>query len=298
MYLTSKIYGSLIGKKLHHPNCKINIKEFLNYFADYFYVFSKLKNFRIQFNHGFDDELIVVYQYYRVILFSTLLFILNNSDSTTEKVLEVNVQAEKDFTHNLNNNINSHNINDYKLKFEFRYHCEKPKINFNDMYLILYNRTKGMLKGREELRKIKFLDVGILVVYYIVNLIYDNDLISVSEGDNHYLAFTLKGKYAKGNLSGIKGMNLVSLETKKFKEPRSIIFTQYYDKILLKVYKITPPIAHNLVDIIRKLGEIGKEDIITTSGLPSIRSAERRITDDFDKKAYLETCNLIIYIIF
>jgi hypothetical protein len=239
MSLTLKVYSSIMSNRIHSPCDKLNMRELMNYFTDYFYTPGRMKNFKIESNisnyHLYEDDLLVYYPYVRVVLFNCLIFFINNcSETVKEKVLQVNLKYEKDAAEN-----------EYKLRFDMKYNEETPKISFNHLGMIITNNT-GYLKPSHEIEKMKLLDVGILTVYYIVNIVFGGDFVASSSQGVNKMSFFLKGKSYR--FYNKKPSN------KRHKEPKSI-FEQYYNKILSKVYGFNPPVK-NIEIVKRNLNQI------------------------------------------
>ena len=250
MNLTGRLYYSFINKKIFPSTERLKLKDFLKYFVDYFYIIAKLNNFKIIVQNLCDEEIIVSYYYFRTIIFNILLFILNNSNSQEEKVLEINVKNERNF---------ESKYEMYNFHFEIKYYDNKLKINYNNLREILsIDNSHKNIEIDKEISKIKCVDLGIVLTNYILNYVYDNNLILVSYGNNHSLGFFIKG-YLIMNSPMI--MSSSACLEMKFKEPRSRIFEQYHTKILHKVYKINPPVVSKVGSVKEKLAKIESKEL-------------------------------------
>jgi hypothetical protein len=237
LFLTLKTYDTIINKRLLTYNYKIVLPEFFNYLEDYLKIPCQLKNVKFLFiNNSIEDELVVCFQYFRVIVFNILLFILNNTYSETqERIIEVIFRSEKEFTGE-----------DYKIKFAIKYKDENIKINYNDVSKILATeQNKGCINCKVDAAKIKLLDLGLVTAYYILNHVFDNDLVMTSENSQHSISFFMIGKYQRNN----GGENYPNM---KFIKPNTRISEQYYLKILKKIYEYTPPAAEQVFVSLQK----------------------------------------------
>ena len=242
MNLTGQMYYSFINKKIFPSTERINLKNFLNYFFDYFFIVAKLNNFKLVIHNLCDSEIIVSYYYFRTIIFNILLFILNNSSSQEEKVLEINVKNERNFE-------SKHDM--YNFHFEIKYYDNKLKINYNNLRDILtVDNSHKNIEIDKEISKINCVDLGIVLTNHILNYVYDNNLIMVSYGNNHSLAFFIKGYLVTNSPMMIPSHSYPEM---KFKEPRSIIFEQYHMKILDKVYKVKTPVVTKAATVNNKV---------------------------------------------
>jgi len=190
---------------------------------------SRIKNFRFIFLFPVNEaEIIIFYPYIGALIFNIMQFILNNSnDVSEEKLVEVTIEVNKDkLTQNP------------KINFKINYIDKKCKINFNQLKYILPNRTKGLINFQELIAKAKIVDIGILLVYYLLNQIYDNELVMETDTkkDEHKISFFITALHIN------KITNCTNYSSFDFKEPNSRLFEQYYNKILLKIFNVGLPI--------------------------------------------------------
>jgi len=171
---------------------------------NYFYPISKIKNFKIELKSDLEGEVYAIYDYYRVIFFNVIIFILNNTrDSKKEKTLTISVKH-----HIFTENQGSY----YKAIFSFT--DESPYIPYN-----LLNEVLISIKNTElnsiSLEKYKLIDFGLLVSFYIANTVYNSEfnVITIPNTNNHMVV------------------------TKIFKKPKTPIEEIYYNKILSKLYR-------------------------------------------------------------
>jgi hypothetical protein len=251
--LTGQLYYSLINKKILPSTERIKLKEFLNYFVDYFYLISKVNNFKLVLKNLCDEEIIVSYFYFRTIIFNVFLFIINNSNSNDEKIIEINVKNERNFESTKQDLHNFH--------FEIKFYDSKLKTNYNAMREILsIENSHNHIEIDKDISKIKCIDLGMVLTNYILNYVYDNNLIMVSYGNNHSLAFYIKGDLNKSSFNRFptsdSGYPLMRL-----REPRTKIFEQYQDKILLKVYKLNPPVVPKVDGVREKLWKLETREL-------------------------------------
>jgi len=250
--LTVDLFYSLINKKVYPPSDQIKVKEFINYLIDLFYVISKVKNFKFIIKNLCDDEIIVCYLYYRTILFNLLLFIVNNSNSADEKIVEITLKNERNFESKQDM---------YNFLFEFKYYDNKAKINYNTVREILaIENSYNFINIYKDILKIKCLDLGLVLSNYILQYVYDNNLNLLSYGGNNTISFYLKGFLLKTSLNKIPLSN-VNYNVVKLKEPRPRLFEQYQTKILQKVYKLNPPVVANIDNIREKLWKLENREL-------------------------------------
>jgi hypothetical protein len=290
--LTLKAYNSLMNKRLHSYDYKISIKEMIEYFSDYFFIPLKVKNLKLVFhNYSNEDELVVNYTYFRTVLFNIILFIINNVNQEKEDTLKngydgyntnisnnsLNIQMNNYFSNSTNNllspqskvievNIRSEkeiSSEDYKVKFTIKYKDEKPKIEYSDINSLLNSKNKFLDMNFKNLHRIKVLDIGIVSIYHILNRVYENELLMTTENNIHTISFHLKGKFQKENpipVGSTKNITTILLNENypsfKFREPHMKVFEGYYNKILHKVYKISPPIVNKAIDAREKISNI------------------------------------------
>ena len=213
MYNTIRVYNALVYNRIYSPNHRISIPDYINYLRDYFYIHAKIKKFNIEFSNKVEDEVIVHYDYYRAIFFNLILFVLNNSmEENKEKYLKIkiyNPQLVKD--------------NDYIIKLDISYIDDKPKIRYNTLANLL--KSPCAVHSRQELKKAGLVDIGILVVHYIANMVYDNKLECTTDENNcHFINLTMKAT----KFTNEKNNHTVV----KFKQPKTKISTEHYNKIL------------------------------------------------------------------
>jgi len=204
---------------------------------NYFYPISKIKNFKIELKSDLVGEVYAIYDYYRVIFFNVIIFILNNTrDSKKEKTLTISVKH-----HIFTENQGSY----YKAIFSFT--DESPYVPYN-----LLNEVLQSLKNTElnsiTLEKYKLIDFGLLVSFYIANTFYNSEFTvnTLPNCHNHMIVVNILASNAKEtNQQGNMQLTQASMQntirsmvvTKVFKKPKTSIEEIYYNKILAKLYK-------------------------------------------------------------
>jgi len=204
---------------------------------NYFYPISKIKNFKIELKSDLEGEVYAIYDYYRVIFFNVIIFILNNTrDSKNEKTLTISVKH-----HIFTENQGSY----YKAIFSFV--DESPYIPYN-----LLNEVLQSLKNTElnsiTLEKYKLIDFGLLVSFYIANTVYNSEFTinTLPNSNNHMIVVNILASNTKeSNQQGNIQLSQASMQntirsmvvTKIFKKPKTAIEEIYYNQILAKLYK-------------------------------------------------------------
>lgn len=237
MYLTLNTFNCLRMSKMNKRLTNLNFEYFVNYMINYFYPISKIKNFKIELKSDLEGEVYAIYDYYRVIFFNVIIFILNNTrDSKKEKTLTISVKH-----HIFTENQGSY----YKAIFSFV--DESPYIPYN-----LLNEVLQSLKNTElnsiTLEKYKLIDFGLLVSFYIANTVYNSEFTinTLPNTDNHMIVVNILASNTKeSNQQGNIQLTQASMQntirsmvvTKVFKKPKTAIEEIYYNKILAKLYK-------------------------------------------------------------
>jgi hypothetical protein len=220
MYLTIKIFNSLLSKRIFTPKHKLNTIEFMNYIKDYFYIQGKVNNFHLFISNRTEEVLFVHYDYFRAIFFNVILFIINNTTNTKDKMLKIS----------LSNNHEYNISNEASIKVEITYTDDKPKIKYNLIQKLL--ETNSYVNSEKLLKKIDLIDLGLVTVNYLIMFVYDNKLeCRTDEYNTHYITFYLKGlkvPIEKEIYSPIK-----------LKLPKQNVAIKHYDNILKNVFKIT-----------------------------------------------------------
>lgn len=279
MNLTVQLYYAFINKKIFPPTEKIKIKEFLNYLIDYFYLISQVKNFKFVIKNLSNDEIIISYVYFRAILFNILLFILNNSNSNEEKIVEINIKNEKNFESKQDM---------FNFHFEIKYYDNKIKINYDTLRKILaIENLHNLIEIDKDIAKIKCIDLGMVLTNYIINYVYDNNLLLLSYGANHSISFYVKGYLHKSYYIKLASTG-INYSTIKLSEPRSRLFEQYQNKILQKLYKINPTAAVKIEGVREKLWKLENREMKRTF------SFNTKTPNDSDENQ--EICNLLFYL--
>jgi hypothetical protein len=245
--LSIELYYSIMKKSYNDAEHRVKLKDFINYFNEYFSFFaSKIKNFRFAFKNVPDDEIVINYYYLRALLFNVIHFILNNSNSEVElKWVDIIVSIDDSCNY----------------KFEITYTDEKVKIDYNKVADILSIKINS--DTRSELSKVKILDIGIVLVDYIVKYIYNGKLVLTSNNYLHKIQFTIIAEdiINDENYKFYEEWPLI-----KLKEPRTRIFDLYHSKILEKIYKINPTkfeVREKLDGVKEKLDKLKLEDTIS-----------------------------------
>lgn len=246
MYLTLNTFNCLRMSKINKRLTSLNFEYFVNYMINYFYPISKIKNFKIELESDLEGEVYAIYDYYRVIFFNVIIFILNNTrDSKNEKTLTISVKH-----HIFTENQGSY----YKAIFSFT--DESPYIPYNLLSEVL-NSLRNTELNSITLEKYKLIDFGLIVSFYIANTVYNSEfnINTLPNTHNHMIIVNILASNTKEsnmnvnnntNMQGNMQLSQISMQnntirsivaTKVFKKPKTIIEEAYYNKILQKLYK-------------------------------------------------------------
>jgi hypothetical protein len=270
--LTINTYRSLKMNKSIKKFAQFNLKNFVMYMLSYLYPIAKIKNFSFQFKCDIsDDEANCVYDYYRVIFFNVIMFILNNTkDTSKERSIMVELKHDK-FKENQGNL--------YLAIFKFT--DKDPIVKYNTISNILQNMKNMDLKNID-LEKNRTIDFGLLVVFYIVSVVYASDFKISSNGDVHYIyvIFTSVGSRenpanSSRNNQNNSGVFNKERNIKAFKRPKTNIEEIYYNRIVDKMWVKHKIEANKLTGSSRKLNA-GLKDGVTVSEF-NVGCAQRRV---------------------
>lgn len=290
MYLTLNTFQSLKMCKINKCQTNINFENFVNYMINYFYPISKIKNYKIEVKSDLEGEVYAIYDYYRVIFFNIIIFILNNSrDLSKEKTLTISVKH-----HIFTENQGSY----YKAIFSFK--DESPYIPYNLLNELL-NSLKNTEINKINLENYKMIDFGLLVSFYIANTVYNSEFMinTMPNTHNHMIIVNILASNTS-NAKDISHEEEVKLQepniqtnsvksniaSKIFKKPKTYIEETYYNKILLKMYKdntknksesfsLCQKTSNNVNDSNKKLKKKFTTESLTTVGLNSLNFANK-----------------------
>jgi hypothetical protein len=216
--------------KISKKVTQFHFKNFVSYIITYFYPLTKLKRFTIQLKTELDDEVLAIYEYYRVIFFNVILFIINNTDdNTNDKILQIIVKHDR-FTETGGSY--------YQAIFKFT--DDSPIINYTSLNDILRKFKNCELKNIDN-DKLKIFDIGIITSYYIVNSVYNSEFSILSNSPNQYIISLYI--YATGSretgantLVANNPSQIKNVAQKLFKRPKSYIEEVYYNRIVEKIF--------------------------------------------------------------
>ena len=182
-FLTINVYRSLKLNKNKRNISHFNIKNLFLYIIHNFFIPSKLNDFTIELEWKSKvKETCAIYEYYRVIIFNILNFIISNSKSDNKNkkiniILDINNFVEQDF----------------KFKVEFEIYDDKVNyISYEDMKRIL-ETTNIFNLNSDEIKKFELFDIGIFVAYNILQRVYNRDSTISTHQFGTKLSFFIKG---------------------------------------------------------------------------------------------------------
>jgi hypothetical protein len=237
MALTLSVYNTLRMNIVDRYQTSLHFKNFVTYLIQYFYPISKSKLFDIEFNADRDDEVFVIYDYYRVIFFNIIMFILNNSnDVSTIKNINISIKHQR-FIESYSQTSN--------YKATFKVVDPDPKISHSALNDLLTYLKNWDLKSID-INKFGIIDIGIITSFYIVSTVFESEftITSSAPGTYTFTAYILaSGKRDKetsvsaNSASSITQSRCKVISSKVFKPPKSTIEENYYKKIIEKFYK-------------------------------------------------------------
>ena len=229
----------------------VNLKTLVKYFDENFYIFSRMKNINIKSNIytndigiSIEDEIILHYEYLRVVLFNLYIFFLNNSmNKEIEKDLFINITLEK-YTEEKNEK----EFQDYDLAIKISVSIKDKhfKFDFCDLNNI-FSKYNFLNNLKNEINLIKLLDCGIVTTFFIPKVIYKTEFNLIKKENNNYLNLTIlamsKDLYNKNYFNK-------EILVKKFIEPKEEISEDYFVKILANNYNFSckPKKKQNKID--------------------------------------------------
>jgi hypothetical protein len=232
MYLTVNILNSLSVNIIHTKLTQFHFENLIRYFISYFSPLLKIKNLRIDLFSEIDGEINAIYDYYRVIFFNVILFIINNIETkTTEQVLQINVMHVR---------FSDEGSSFYEVTFNL--HDENPKIPYPLVDQILSTFMTTELRNTC-IEKYKIIDIGLVVSSMIVNIVYNSELKFTSVGSNqHKITFLIHNH--GGNSENISFH-------KNFTRKKFEVEEKYYNKITERVFKksYTPVKEHHETNV-------------------------------------------------
>jgi hypothetical protein len=216
---TLRILTSIRMKKIQKNLTNFHFESLIKYFISYLTPVLKQKNITIDFFSEIDGEISAIYDYYRVIFFNTILFIINNSSDYTdkEKILNLNVMHVR---------FSDEGSSFYEVSFLIS--DDNPKIPYSsiDAILTLYNKDE---QRRKFIEKYKIIDIGLLLSSLLVNVIYNSEFKISSVGNSHKISFLIHN-YGSGNEGNNYTVSDIGMKKIEFEE-------KYYSIIVDKLYK-------------------------------------------------------------
>jgi len=211
VFLTINVVMALRMNKILHKQTKIDFEDFIPHIVDYLYPIAKMKNFVFKLNL-IEEDIVVVYEYYRVIFFNTIFFILNNSQDNSEKKIEITLDHSRWTDHG----------NYYETSFTFN--DRSPIVKYESLPVLLKTLSSKEFK-HINLDQFKFID-GLIVASYLLSNIHNNEIEIETIGENKYkIHFCIFG----GAINNIEP----DCPSKLFTRSRSMIIEQlFYDRMV------------------------------------------------------------------
>jgi hypothetical protein len=184
-YLTVNVYRSLRLSKAQRNFTYFNLKNLFIYIIHTFYILSKLKDFTIEleWKNNNIEETFGIYDYYRVIIFNLLNFIINNSLSEN-KNKKINIIVD----------VVRFQQQDYIFKVEFEIYDDKVNyISYTDLKRIL-EVTDIFNLNQKEIEKFYLFDIGIFVAYNLLQKVYSGEFTISTHQFGTKLTFFIKGE--------------------------------------------------------------------------------------------------------
>jgi hypothetical protein len=230
MYLTLNTFNALRMNKTDKSLTCFHFKNFVSYMVQNFYIIAKAKNFKIEENiPNINDEIYAIYDYCRVIFFNVIMFILNNSKGNREeRILSIGVKQVK-FADNAGS----------FYQATIRFMDQNPVISYSVIADMLKSLNNFELRNID-IDKFNMLDIGLILSFYIVNVIYSREFVIKTNASMHEISFDFYAsgvKNANNEIStGTPTSSCRILTSKIFRKPLSIFEKAYYDKIIDKIY--------------------------------------------------------------
>jgi len=232
MYLSLTVYKSLKLHKQLNFNQTFTIKNLLLEISNFLYPLTRLKN--IKFDIEYNNDLVLTpivscLEYYKIIFFNLLFFIINNTSNTDKKSksqIKLSIDAESI------NDIITYKILIHKI-------TNNNIINYRDLNDLL-NKNTGINFDSEEMNRLKIVDLGVFTAVYTIKYVFNEEfLIKSDDISNHEIIFNLKAQ-----------KSITNLKSSRNKYQFDEIF---YNRFLEKFYKIEPPIEKNKIQTIHNL---------------------------------------------
>jgi len=248
MFLTLAVYKSL---KLHkilkeNKNTPFFIKDLIGTTTNLLYPLARMKEIKIDVEYSnsslFSNSIVASLNYYKVIFFNLLLFIINNiSNSTKSKTqVKISIDAEK-----------LENIVTYKVLIHITTdNNDNLVINFRNLEELL---NQNQLKfDSDEVKRFLVLDLGFYLSVYLIKFIFKEEFTLKSDDlKNHEIIF---------NLQGVNGNMVIKPNSKnQFDEI-------FYNRFLEKMYNKKIPQNKNQVIKIK----VSSQNIKSYSNIESL----------------------------
>ena len=182
-YLTINKFHAFKINKYQISFAKLNLCNFLNYMTKNMFILSKSKGINIEVNCKVKDDVIVNYEYTRLIVFNLLNFILNNSSGSYQTEMKLTVDYE--------------NISEKEGLFKFCLEFIEPSpiVEYSLIREIL-DKNDTLDLSFDEIDKFKYLDIGIFVANFIIKNIYNKAIaIDSYRSDAYKVTFYVCGKH-------------------------------------------------------------------------------------------------------
>ena len=166
---------------------KLDVWIIVNYYHDYFYEIFKSNKCSMEYIIKNKDSYNILTDpnYLRILLFNANSFMIKclNKNSETKQALQVeikveekNVEKSKESSQTLTSSKNEEK-KDGKIEFAFTLFSGNPNIDLGKISKLLSKKSGEIYSLKNELIKAKYLGIGLLTIYHLLNDFYKNELV-------------------------------------------------------------------------------------------------------------------------
>jgi len=247
MNTTLNTFDSIKNNKIQFNLVSFNFKAFFESIVSNLKIAAKIRRVDINLtSDSVDEDIFAVYDTYRGIFFNLIHFIINNyyTDKSLGSMQNMNRMLDK-YDKPLNISVQfkryrffNHHANFYKTNVTFsKPNEEYMKFNFLQIHEILSNFDFNKDFTKEQFYNLaKLFDIGIIMVYYLIKVVYNSDIVLTPLSDSIIFSFIIGGispLLNERNLPPRVNLNLPKLSENNIETER--ICT---DEILKKIYNL------------------------------------------------------------
>ena len=166
---------------------KLDVELVINYYHDYFYEIFKSNKCSIEYIIKNKDsyDILIDSTHLRILLFNANSFMVKclNKKSETKQALQVEIKVEEKNSekskHPSSQTLISSKIDDKKdgkIEFIFTLFSGDPNIDLGKISKLLSKKSGEIPSLKDELIKAKYLGIGLLTIYHLLNDCYKNEL--------------------------------------------------------------------------------------------------------------------------